>query len=54
MKKLAAKLSRSAIANMAGLAGGISLVAGAWSWRPSAGMVVLGVVLLLAGWAVDE
>ena len=54
MKKLGAKLTRSAMANVLGVVGAICLVTGAWRWHPVAGIVALGVCLLLMGWAVDE
>lgn len=54
MKKIAAKLTRSGMANVLGVAGGSSLVVGAWSWHPLAGLVALGAGLMVAGWAVDE
>lgn len=54
VKKLAAKISRSGVANLFGLAGGGSVVTGAWMWQPIAGLVTLGVALALVGWAVDE
>jgi hypothetical protein len=54
MKKLAAKLTRSAIANTLGAVGALCLVTGAWEWNPVAGVAALGLGLLLAGWAVDE
>jgi hypothetical protein len=54
MKKIAAKFSRSALANALGAAGALSLVVAAWNWRTIAGVAALGVVLLVTGWAVDE
>lgn len=54
MNKIRARFSRSALANGLGVAGAAWVVGGAWDWRPVAGMVLLGVFLLVAGWAVDE
>jgi hypothetical protein len=54
MKKLAAKLTRSAMANVLGIIGAACLVIAAWHWNPIAGLAALGVGVLLVGWAVDE
>jgi hypothetical protein len=54
MKKLAGRLSRSLAANMLGLVGAGVLVDAAWRWNTTAGIAALGVLILLAGWAVDE
>lgn len=54
MKKIAAKLTRGATANVLGIAGAVCLVAGAWHWNLVAGLVSLGLALVVTGWAVDE
>lgn len=54
MKKLAARLTRGAVANLLGMAGAVCLITAAWHWNHVAGFAALGVGLVLAGLAVDE
>lgn len=47
-------LTRGAIANSLAAAGGVSLVASAWTWGTFVGLAATGVALVAAGWLVDE
>lgn len=47
-------LSRSTVSDMAEVAGLGCLDGAAWWWQPVVGLVVLGLVLLLIGWVVDQ
>lgn len=45
---------RRSLSDVVDLAGLGCLTAAAWWWQPLAGLVVLGLVLLLIGWVVDD
>jgi hypothetical protein len=45
---------RGVLSSLIEVAGALAVVAGAWLFDWRAGLVVLGLVLILAGWAIDS
>jgi len=48
------RITRQRVSDLLDVAGLVALDAAAWSWCTTAGLVVLGAALLVAGWAVDR
>ncbi|MFJ2575975.1 hypothetical protein [Kitasatospora aureofaciens] len=48
------RISRKTVAEVLDVAGLAALDAAAWSWCATAGLVVLGVALLVAGLVIDR